>query len=630
MGFAILCEILVRGWPPRRAFKVDLCRSLKTNEQKLAAEVLRKLNITADQINSLRLLNDHFLKLEQKQKAAAKDGNGNGSSSSGIMSWVNMPGALGTSSKESKSTPVWALGLFPLKAITLEELINLRNGLFVADLVATPDEDLESDEEGHGTTDDELFTASEDSDDDDEGTAHEDNGDESHGHANGTDDEDETSVVGEDGEANKDRTNSDAKESQTSGPSSYSRVYLSEFKSREASTEFAQEYNEVVAHAARAQAVAQDILDEICDKHSIARWRLARLIQRLERHVLAKPLSAELHVHAVDCRLDADVTVEILQSLLWKELKLARPMVGEVVYQRRLQALHQISTSLKLAFIAIKSLAGNLRFTFTGAVTGGNLPAFELSMKDLTSEGVVDLQLSNLRLGGNFKEFIVWFLSFVKQMRSRSAMSRDQKKKSTQAIHVLERDVLKHVELLQCFLDLELGMFHHQSDVSLICGVTAQKENPRPALSCHVAGDLWNILPHDTREFPFSYEARKLARKMPNVEKGSVSGAKLAAALSVDLPQEVTELARSMLADDGFRMRDMSAQDAYYVAGFTTLLLASVDGKKFARSLLKKKEAQDDDTHTAPDEEDFGEDDLNTAHAEEADDEFDEEEHHSL
>jgi len=356
-------------------------------------------------------------------------------------------------------------------------------------------------------------------------------------------------------------------------------VSFNEFRNEELDKEFAREYSNVVSCAARAQAVVQAKLDSICDAANVSRWSLYTLIEKIDAAVCQKQVTAELHVHAIDLRLDLDVLVQVLENYFFALLRRQRRQLGEIRHNVVLRELHKIFASTKISLFALKTLFGSLRFALTGALTGGRCPAFEFSLKDISSEGVIDMQLTTFRLGGSFPEFLNWFKSLVHLMRHRRAMSKTQKKQSTAALVDLKQTLMKHVEILQFFV---LGSFsiadphalEKGESSSLVLAISAQEDDPRPALSLQVLGDMMGYLPKArtrscvserlTEEFVFPFES-------------AVSGGQLASILFSTKKNRLMDLVKIILRDKGVCDMKLKQDDAFNIYGFAKYVFSLLE-----------------------------------------------------
>mmetsp|Transcript_6656 Transcript_6656/g.12284 ORF Transcript_6656/g.12284 Transcript_6656/m.12284 type:complete len:917 (-) Transcript_6656:1481-4231(-) len=493
MGAAVLFEVSLHGWPTSCAFSVDLMKAIssKSSEDgKAAASVLRELKLSEAQLHTLQQLNSMY----KKER---------GSLGKAFASLA------GKNEKEA-----WKKGVFPLNSVSLLELVALGKGLYVSDLVAAPkeqEEDMTSGEDDLSVfyTDDEEeadFTESEASEFG--GTA--DNASEAS--TEGTDGGDPKEAFGVPIEASQADTGAkdiavqlqgqhdeEGDENEVEEDDEYlsdgADTYVNDqalFQVQDDSEIFSNEYAVVIACASRAQAEAQRALDDICDRASTPRWSLARLVRRVESHVSRKQVSIQVQLHALDIRANADVIVEEIQKALWKTVKRMKPRVSPKFHAKQVGDLHAFSATSKIVLAGLRAMASNLKMTVTGAVTGGKTPAFEFSVKDLTTEGIVDMQLSNLRIGGLIQELMTWCTGFLRDL-SVSKVSKTSHKESAAQLKSAKKTLMRHLELLQFFLDLSLEM--QQDDRCLIAAVEAQKENPRPALSAHLNGALKDLVP---------------------------------------------------------------------------------------------------------------------------------------
>jgi hypothetical protein len=214
-------------------------------------------------------------------------------------------------------------------------------------------------------------------------------------------------------------------------------------------------------------------------------------------------------------------------------------------------------------------------------VSGGRAPAFELSVRDARAEGVLDAQLGSLRLGGLFYDVVGWFARFAAELGSAGVMGTRERRASQRVVQETKRRLLKNLELLQFMLDLRCL----KSDAnSLIIALGAQKDNPRPALSLHLTGDLSELLER-TSITPADSSARGTATRAMSSdafsalfpgggsdEKARVSGAALAASLKQasgkTVHPAVAELAAAVLLDPSLARMPLSLQDGFFVLGF--------------------------------------------------------------
>jgi len=538
MGVALLLELAVRGWPSTGDFHVDLYQACKTEDRhsRSARNIMKKIGLTQDQLETLNALNRQF------QAGVSSD------------------------SKSSKS----ANGVFPLSRINLESLVALCNGLFVGDLVGYSRARSSSEETGLGDadTDDGLLTESE---------------------GGGTTSE-------EDIDFDEEEEEQEAEEQEEDNQILHLFPDLAPFKASDWSQVFPGEYSAVISHAASAQAEAQERLDRICDELGKERWSLSRLIENVQAQVCSKRGNVELNLHALDLRFNADVLVDMIQEFSWRDLKRVRASIGENEYKHRLDESHKVFTGMRLSLIALKSLAGNMNLTCTGAVTGGKSPSFEASLKNISSEGVIDLQLGNLRLGGNFKEFVIWFFSYLRQMRSRSALSRKQRMKSVEAMNLVSKDLLKHLEIMQFFLDGSLSTVDFESEISLIFALTAQKENPRPPLSLQVNVDLLDSIPKIVGVFQRDEadEAARLAFKFP--ESQTATGFKFFEEL--ECHDTVSMLVKNVLNSPQLQTKTVSRQQCFWILSYCYLMehaLIEDKGSSSASSIGDHSEMEEEE-----------------------------------
>jgi len=250
------------------------------------------------------------------------------------------------------------------------------------------------------------------------------------------------------------------------------------------------EYQQMIALAAQAQAHIQADLDRICSVNNIPHWDLFRTVHALHTLVYKKSIAVELHINALDVRLDLDGCLESFQDFVFRKNKKAA--------QHKLKVMHESFAKLKMFLGALKMVTRNLQFSCTGALTGGECPAFEFSVREVSSEGLLDLQLDMLRVGGNMKELVSWAKEFLLQLRSRHLMTKLDRQQSQHAIKTMKEQLMDHVELIQFFID---GRLKVAGDDSLIFSVSAQRENPRPALSIHVAEFMSRLLPKHLMSF---------------------------------------------------------------------------------------------------------------------------------
>lgn len=258
------------------------------------------------------------------------------------------------------------------------------------------------------------------------------------------------------------------------------------------------------------------------------------------------------------------------------------------------------------------------------------------------------METNNILYKCTSRDFATWFGGFAKQMRQHSAMTRAQRRQSGEALRALHEAVFSKVELLQFFLDGSVSLAPMGSDgMHLVAALTAQKENPRPALSCHVSSSLTHLLSgsgsgdhHRDRkkgtrggsvwdeEVPALERARRLASMSREAFAGlelpreGCSGASVrqcmreAEAREVELGgglgvSAVRELVKTLLGERDLAEASLSDQQVFWVFGFCATLAESAgeDAMVSLASSAPNRSGAGADTDDEEDEDDDADDD---------------------
>lgn len=252
------------------------------------------------------------------------------------------------------------------------------------------------------------------------------------------------------------------------------------------------------------RTTVQELLDKTCTDKRIESWSIDKVLEKLEE-VADMQINVELCAKGLDLKMEVDRSVSMLREFLWRTHRSSASsssLSTQAKVEEELKSIHHMHQLLTFIVTTVKEMSQRAKLVLTGSASGGKYPVYELCLRDLVVNGVLDLSIVNCRVGGSMQELMTW----IQRLFSRLESSPEHTENLSDAVAVME-----HLEFVQFFLDIELLHIAKNDgkasdEDSLFLTMNGQRDNPRPPLTVHVL-----------------ISARELLRKLDSESVGGMS-----------------------------------------------------------------------------------------------------------